>query len=58
MNAIAPYRKAIIAGLAAGLAFLAPVVDDGLTWSEAISAVLAALSAAGVTWAVPNKPAE
>lgn len=35
--------KAIVAGLVAGLSFLAPGVDDGLLWSEGIGAVLATL---------------
>lgn len=50
------YRKAIVSGLFAALAFLAPVVDDGLTWGEVLSAAVAGGIGAGVTWAVPNKP--
>lgn len=49
------YRKAIVSGVFAALAFLAPVVDDGVTAGEILSALVAGGIGAGVTWAVPNK---
>lgn len=48
-------RKAIIAFVFALIAALAGVVDDGLTWGEALGAIAFAGTAAGITWAVPNK---
>ena len=49
-------NKAIVSGVFAALAFLAPVVDDGVTAGEILSAVVAGGIGAGVTWAVPNRP--
>lgn len=40
---------AVLAGVAAALAFAIPVVDDGLTTSEILGIVLAFLTGAGVT---------
>lgn len=37
--------KALVSGVVAGLAFLLPGVDDGVSASEAIGATLAALTA-------------
>ncbi|NJP75700.1 hypothetical protein HCJ99_34035 [Streptomyces sp. C1-2] len=51
------YWKAVVGGVAAGAASLATALQDGtVTAAEGITAVLAALAAAGITWAVPNKP--
>lgn len=53
---IAPYWKAVTAGVAAGAASLSTALSDGvLTTSEGITAVLAVLGALGLTWAVPNR---
>lgn len=52
---VAPYWKAVAAGVASGVAFAIPVVDDGLLPSEVLGIVLAVLTGAGVTWAVPNR---
>lgn len=56
MRAIAPYRKAILAGIAAGIAAAIPLVDDGLTAAEILRVALAALGGGGVVYAVPNSP--
>lgn len=54
---IAPYWKAVVAGVAAGAASLATALGDGtLTAQEVITAAVAALVAGGGTWAVPNRP--
>ncbi len=52
------YAKAIVAELVAALAFAIPVVDDGLVVSEVLGIVLALLTGAGVTYAVPNRAPE
>jgi hypothetical protein len=53
---IAHYWKAVVGGVAAGATSLATALQDGtVTAGEGITAVLAALAAAGVTWAVPNR---
>ncbi|GAB2714353.1 hypothetical protein [Streptomyces bullii] len=53
---ISHYWKAVVAAVAAGAASLGTATQDGtLTSTEGITAVLAALAAAGVTWAVPNR---
>lgn len=53
---LAPYAKAIVAALTAGLgAMAAAVQDDAISSQEWITIVIAALGALGVTWAVPNK---
>lgn len=48
------YRKAVLGALAAALAFLAPVVDDGVTAGELLGALAAALGAGGLVYGVPN----
>lgn len=55
MTWIAARWKAFAAGIAAGIAYAIPVVDDGLTSSEILGITLAALIGWGVTWAVPNR---
>lgn len=53
------YAKAIVAALIAGLGAMATAVqDDVISSQEWITIVIAALSALGVTWAVPNRTAE
>jgi hypothetical protein len=49
------YVKAVAAGVAAGLAFAIPVVDDGLVASEILGIALAILGGAGIVYRVPNK---
>ena len=56
MNNLNPYAKAVIAGLIAALSFAIPVVDNGLLLSEVLGIVLAGLTGAGFTYAVPNRP--
>jgi hypothetical protein len=55
MDLVLESRKALLSGLFAAIAYLVPLVDDGLLWSEILQAVVAFGVAAGVTWAVPNK---
>jgi hypothetical protein len=50
--------KAIVGALVAGLTALLPVLDDGVTAAEWVTAAVAFLVALGVVWAVPNAPAE
>ena len=48
--------KAVVGGLAAGVASLVTALDDNtITSGEGVTAVLAVLAALGVTWAVPNR---
>ncbi len=58
MSKIAPYAKAVTAGLAAGLTALVTVLDGGVTLQEWLLVAIAALGGGGVTYAVPNKPAQ
>ncbi len=60
MNAVAPYAKAIIAALVAGLGSLATALVDGkslgdVTDGQWLAVVLALLVALGAVFAVPNK---
>lgn len=50
------HAKAIVAGLAAAIAFAIPIVDDGLVASEVLGILAAFLAGGGVTWTVPNRP--
>ncbi|MCX4676684.1 hypothetical protein OG413_15475 [Streptomyces sp. NBC_01433] len=53
---ISSAAKAVVAGLAAGATAAATAVQDGaFTTGEAVTAVLAVLSALGITYAVPNR---
>lgn len=55
---VAKYWKAIVAAAAAGTASLSTALDDSvITQQEGLTAVLAVLGAAGLTWLVPNRPA-
>lgn len=57
MNIIAPYAKAVIAALIAGLTAIATgLVGGGLSWSEIITALIAFLVALGAVFSVPNRP--
>lgn len=46
--------KAIAGGLAAGLAFAIPVVDDGLVPSEVLGIALAIIGGLGIVYAAPR----
>lgn len=50
---VKPYLKSTAAGLVAAIAFLAPVVDDGVSASEALLATSAFLVGAGVVFTLP-----
>lgn len=55
MKKALPYLKAITGALATGLGSLALGISDGsLTPQEYIYAAVAALTALGAIWAVPN----
>lgn len=52
------YAKAVAGGLAGGLATLSALWADGsLTGQDWLAALVAALGATGLVWAVPNKKA-
>lgn len=54
---IKPYRKAVVAALIAGFTALGVALgDDVISRAEWIGAVIAALSALGITYMVPNRP--
>ncbi|MEU2799065.1 hypothetical protein [Streptomyces sp. NPDC007117] len=56
---ISSAAKAFVAGLAAGASVAATAVQDSVfTTGEVVTTVLAVLGALGVTYAVPNRPAE
>lgn len=52
---VKPYAKAVTAAVVAGASFAIPVVDDGLIASEILGIAVAALTAFGTVWAVPNR---
>ena len=52
------YAKAIVGGILAGLAYMVPVVDDGLLWSEILRSVLIGLTAYAAVWRVRNVVSE
>jgi hypothetical protein len=54
---VAPYLKALIAALVAGLSVIAASLTDGgaLTLQDYVSAALAFLVALGAVFAVPNQ---
>jgi len=54
---VKPYAKAITAAVIAGASFAIPVIDDGLTASEVCGIAVAALTAFGTVWGIPNRPA-
>jgi hypothetical protein len=57
MDKIAPYAKAFIASLVAGLGGLATSLDDGgVSWQESITVVITFLIAFGAVFSVPNRP--
>lgn len=52
------YLKAIVAAVVAAGSFAIPVVDDGLTVSEILGIVVAALVALSAVFGVKNAPVE
>lgn len=48
--------KAWVAAAVAGLSYLAPVVDDGLSWGEALWALAFAVGAFQAVYWTTNKP--
>lgn len=58
MTNLAPYAKAIVAALVAGLTVLGSAITDGVvTPAEWIAVAIAVLGGGGLTYAVPNRPA-
>jgi len=58
MVRIAPYAKAFIAAIVAGLsAITTGLVSNGLSWAEGITALIAFFVGLGAVFTVPNKPA-
>lgn len=56
MNKLAPYAKALIGALVAGLGSLQQALDDGyVTAQEGTGVAIAFLSGLALVWAVPNK---
>ena len=56
MSNIAPYMKAVVGALVAGLTALLPALADGaINATEAVTAVIAFLVALGAVYAIPNK---
>lgn len=58
INKPSTYLKAIVAAVVAAGSYAIPVVDDGLTPSEVLGIVVAALIALGAVFGVKNAPAE
>lgn len=59
MSKIAPYMKALIGALIAGLASLQQSLDDGaVTAQEWTGIAIATLSGLALVWAIPNKDPE
>ena len=58
MKNVAPYLKALIAALVAGLGVIGASLADGsaLTSQDYVSAAIAFLVALGAVFAVPNAP--
>ena len=58
MDKFKPYAKAIIGALVAGLTALGTALtDDTVTGAEWVAVAVATLTALGVVYAVPNRPA-
>ncbi|MFF0903989.1 UNVERIFIED_CONTAM: hypothetical protein RF653_09975 [Kocuria sp. CPCC 205316] len=58
LKSIAPYRKAIVAAVVAGLtALYAALQDDMVTAAEWTFVAIATLGGGGTTYVVPNTPA-
>lgn len=48
------YAKAVVGAIIAGASAAIPLVDDGLSVGDALGILVAALTALGAVWAVPN----
>jgi hypothetical protein len=56
---ISPYWKAVVATIATGAAGVSTALNDNtLTSAEASTILIAVVTAAVATWAVPNRPAD
>jgi hypothetical protein len=56
MTKIAPYAKALIGAMVAGLGSLQQALDDGaVTPQEGTGVAIAFLSGLALVWAIPNK---
>lgn len=54
---VSPYWKAVVATVATGAGGLSTALhDDTITSAEASTILIAVVTAAVATWAVPNKP--
>lgn len=59
MNHLAPYAKAIVGGIVAGLGTAATALaENGISDVEWIGIVLAFIAGTGFVYAIPNRPAE
>lgn len=59
MNKVAPYAKALIGAIVAGLASLQQALDDGVVNAQEGTGVgIAFLSGLALVWAIPNKDPE
>lgn len=56
MKNVSPYAKAAASFVAAAVVAYISATDGGVTGQEWLQIVLAGLGAAGVVYAVPNKP--
>jgi hypothetical protein len=57
MGNVAPYAKAVVGFLLAGLGAVWVALDDGqVTTQEWVGVAVAALATLGGVWAVPNAP--
>jgi hypothetical protein len=56
---VSTYAKAVASALAAGgTALGVAIADGGFSTGDGVSVVLAVLGALGITYVVPNKPAD
>jgi CHASE2 domain-containing sensor protein len=56
MVRVAPYAKAVVAAIIAGLTAIATgLVSDGLSWSEVVAALIAFFVALGAVFRVRNR---
>lgn len=59
LNALAPYRKAVVSGLIAALFAAIPLVADGHVSAAEVSLIVGAfVSGAGLVYKVSNAPAK
>lgn len=58
MKKIRPYAKAVVAGLATGIAAAVPLADHGFSLKELLVIAGAVLAGAFPTWAVPNRASD